>query len=199
MSMMPNTSVNPAASRNSIRPNWMPLSPCSRKSVAVIEEFVDGARTTLLHAAFAQPVVLVRRKDGGDLAVDDAALAVLHQRTHVVVLDRRAVCGFLPLPARRLRPLRRLHQGGAECLGVLDLAFRILDRLVDDQRGSVALLRVEGRDALVLLLELRDEFAVRVVVEVVGPLRRVEEAKHRLPPPPHHVPVRGETRAEERA
>src|SRR4051794_17666333 len=160
MSMMPNTSVNPAASRNSIRPNWMPLSPCSRKRIALIRALSPNS----LHAAFAQPVVLVCRKDGGDLAIDDAALAVLDQRAHVVVLDRRAVCGFLPLPARRLRPLRRLHQGGAECLGVLDLAFRILDRLVDDQRGSVALLRVEGGDALVLLLELRDEFAVRVVV-----------------------------------
>src|SRR3954467_13540742 len=153
MSMMPNTSVNPAASRNSIRPNWMPLSPCSRKSVAVIEEFVDGARTTLLHAAFAQPVVLVCSKDGGDLAVDDAALAVLHQRTHVVVLDRRAVGRFLPLAARRPGALRRLHQGGAERLRVLDPAFRVLHRLVDDECRGIALLGVERRDALVLLLE----------------------------------------------
>src|SRR3954463_3207610 len=111
MSMMPNTSVNPAASRNSIRPNWMPLSPCSRKSVAVIEEFGDGARTTLLHAAFAQPMILVRGEDGGDLAVDDAALAVLHERAYVVVLDRRAVRRFLPLAARRFRALGGLHQG----------------------------------------------------------------------------------------
>src|ERR1043165_1779505 len=109
MSMMPNTSVSPAASRNSMRPNWMPFSPCSKKRIADInwgQTPING----LLHAAFAQPVVLVVLQDGGELLVDDAALAILDQRAHVVVLDRRAVGGFLPLPARRLRPLRRLHQ-----------------------------------------------------------------------------------------
>src|SRR3982751_3359540 len=127
MSMMPNTSVSPAASRNSMRPNWTPFSPCSRKRIADINWGLTPING-LLHAAFAQPVVLVPGKDGGDLLVDDAAFAILHERAHVVVLDRRAVGRFLPLPARRLRALGRLHEGGAEGLRVLDLALRVLHR-----------------------------------------------------------------------
>ena len=36
MSMMPNTRVSPAASKNNISPNCSPLSDCSRSKVAVM-------------------------------------------------------------------------------------------------------------------------------------------------------------------
>src|SRR5258706_874036 len=187
MSMMPNTSVRPAASRNSIRPNCTPFSACSRKRITDIQ-IGDGARTNpgsvpefqLLHAAVFGPEVAVVLEDGADFAIDDAPLAILHERAHVVVLDRRAVRRFLPFAPRCLGTLGRLHQRGAERLRVLDLAFRVAHRLVDDQRRGVALLGVKRRNALVFLLELGDEFLVGIVVEVVGPLRGVEHAEHRL-------------------
>ena len=62
-------------------------------------EFGDGARSSLgsvpefllLHRAVFEPKVAVVLEDGADLAIDDAPLAVLDQRAHVVILDRRAV------------------------------------------------------------------------------------------------------------
>src|SRR3954468_11670151 len=193
MSMMPNTSVRPAASRNSMRPNWTPFSPCSKKRIADINWGLTPINA-LLHAAFAQPVVLVVLQDSGDLFVDDATLAVLHQGAHVVVLDRGAVRRLLPRAARRFRALGRLHQSGAESLRILDLALRVLHRLVDDQRRGVSLLRVQRGNALVLLLEFLDELAVGVVIQIVGPLRRIEEPEHRLADGAHHVLIGGEAR-----
>src|SRR5438874_12261397 len=177
MSMMPNTSVRPAASRNSISPNCTPFSDCSRKRIADTRSGTEpelvrapSPNSKLLHRAVFEPEVAVVLEDGADLAVDDAPLAVLDQRAHVVILDRRAVRRLLPRPARGLGALGRLHQRGAERLRVLDLALRVAHRLVDDQRGGVALLGEERRQALVLLLELGDEFLVGGVVEVVGPM-----------------------------
>src|SRR6266849_8553166 len=105
MSMMPNTSVSPAASRNSISPNCTPFRDCSRKRIADIKKFGDGARTILgcvparrrlLHVAVFEPEVAVVLEDGADLPIDDAPFAVLDQRAHVVILDRRAVRRLLP-------------------------------------------------------------------------------------------------------
>src|SRR5947207_14171369 len=106
MSMMPNTSVSPAASRNSISPNCTPFSACSRKRIADMKsgsepELIRALTPNLglLHAAVFEPEVAVVLEDGADLAVDDAPLAVLDQRAHVVILDRRAVRRLLPRPA----------------------------------------------------------------------------------------------------
>src|SRR5438067_8610323 len=161
MSMMPNTSVSPAASRNSISPNCTPFRDCSRKRIADMKiGTVPIFPARLLHRAVFEPEVAVVLEDGADLAVDDAPVAVLDQRAHVVILDRRAVRRLLPRPARRLGALGRLHQRGAERSCVLDLALGVAHRLVDDQRGGVALLGEERGQALVLLLELGDEFLV---------------------------------------
>src|SRR2546429_2197310 len=177
MSMMPKTSVSPAASRNSISPNCRPFSDCSRTRIAGIRNrgqspISNWALTPisgLLHAAVFEPEVLVLLEDGADLAVDDAPVLVLDEFAHVVVLDRRAIRRFLEVPARAVRALRRLHQRRMERFLVLDLALRVAHRLVDDERRGVALLGKERRQPLVLLLELGDELAVRVVIEVVGP------------------------------
>src|SRR5690349_11731509 len=121
MSMMPNTSVSPAARRKSISPNCSPFRLCSRNRVPDISKKFGGrARPGIrapspifsarsLHRAVYGPIVLVILEDGGDLAVDDAAFAVLDERAHVVVLDRRAVRRFLHLAARRLGALGRAH------------------------------------------------------------------------------------------
>src|SRR5688572_28584912 len=119
MSMMPNTSVRPAASRNSIRPNCTPFRVCSRKRVAVMQTKKGGASAPpfedlhwkcLFHLAVFGPEVDVLGEHGADLLVDDAALLVLDQRAHVVVLDRRAVVGRLPVAARGLDSPGRAHQ-----------------------------------------------------------------------------------------
>src|SRR5688500_17898362 len=111
MSMMPNTSVRPAASRNSIRPNCTPFSVCSRKRVAVMQTKKGGASAPpfedlhwrcLFHLAVFGPEVDVLGEHRADLLVDDAAVLVLGDDAHVVILDRRAVGRRLPVPARGL-------------------------------------------------------------------------------------------------
>src|SRR6185436_7697630 len=174
MSMMPNTSVSPAASRNSISPNCRPLSPCSRKRIGV------RARFPLLHLAVFGPVVAEAVDHRADLLVDQAALVVLRDDAHVVVLHRRAVVREPPVAARRLESCRRAHQRLVERVLVLDLALHRAHCVVDQERRGVALLGEQRRDAVVLLLERGDELAVGVVVEVVGPMRRVQDAEHWL-------------------
>src|SRR5688572_18590859 len=149
MSMRPNTSVSPAASRNSISPNWMPFSVCSRKSVRVMKQkrvrpaphpLPVNLLCSSLHLAVFGPEVDVVVQHRADPLVDDAAFVVLDDLAHVVVLDRRAVGRRLPVAARGLDLRRRAHQRGAEGLLVFDLAFGALHRGVDDQRRGVALL-----------------------------------------------------------
>src|SRR5262245_38487131 len=67
MSMMPNTSVRPAASRNSINPNCRPLRACS----------VMRIQDKLLHLAVLDVGVAVVLEHGADRLVDQAALRVL--------------------------------------------------------------------------------------------------------------------------
>src|SRR5258708_15818787 len=122
MSMMPNTSVRPAASRNSIRPNCTPFSACSRKRIGVR---ACCPQRRLLHAAVFGPEVAVVFEDGADLAIDDAPLAILHEPPHVVVLDPRAVRPFLPFAPRGLGTLGRLHQRAPGRLRGLDPALRV--------------------------------------------------------------------------
>src|SRR5262245_31788172 len=80
MSMMPNTSVRPAASRNSINPNCRPLRACSTIRTQV--------KAWLLHLAFLDVRVAVVLEDRADGLVDEAPLRVLGDHAQVVVLDR---------------------------------------------------------------------------------------------------------------
>src|SRR5688572_27011336 len=104
MSMMPNTSVRPAASRNSINPNCRPLRACSN-----ISNQDKCWRTRSLHCAVLHvrvAVVLEHRADG---LVDQAALRILADDAQVVVLDRVLVLVELERPAHRL-PLGVEHR-----------------------------------------------------------------------------------------
>src|SRR5688572_2025869 len=128
MSMMPNTSVSPAASRNSISPNWTPFSPCSRNRIGVMN--YDPDPELLLHRAVFGPVV----------AEVDHSTDLLGDHAQVVVLHRRAVVRHLEIAARRFDALRSRHQRLVEALLVLDLAFDRTHRRVDHQRRGIALL-----------------------------------------------------------
>src|SRR5882672_5386794 len=110
MSMMPNTSVSPAASRNSIRPNCTPFSVCSRMRT---QDMPRGGRRTastcLLHRAILHVGVAVVLEDRSDSLVDDAPLRIPADDAQVVVLDRVLVAveqdyrNDLQGPRRRLR------------------------------------------------------------------------------------------------
>src|SRR5712664_3176997 len=97
MSMMPNTSVSPAASRNSISPNCRPLSACSVMRI-------QGKQ--LLHGAFLDVGVPMILEHGADGLVDEAALRVLADHAQVVVLDRHLVAVELEGAAHRVEPRR---------------------------------------------------------------------------------------------
>src|SRR5438874_1693392 len=80
--MMPNTSVSPAASRNSSTPYCRPLSSCASSSVAFIASSLHGALRVVSVGVFLQ-----RR---GDVLDRDLA-ALLHRLEGVVVLHRQVV------------------------------------------------------------------------------------------------------------
>src|SRR5687768_5022550 len=107
MSMMPNTSVSPAARRNSISPNCRLFSDCSRRRIPDMnnsgtEPELDRAPSPnqLLHLAVFGPEVGQPVDYRADLLVDDAALVVLRDHAQVVVLHRRAVVREFPVAAR---------------------------------------------------------------------------------------------------
>src|SRR5712692_8206765 len=108
MSMMPNTSVSPAASRNSISPNCRPFSICStirmgdKKGARLAPRPFAVSPVASFHLAVFGPEVDVLAHHGGDLLVDDAPLGILRHDAQVVVLDRRAVRREFPVAARRL-------------------------------------------------------------------------------------------------
>src|SRR5688572_996808 len=178
--MMPNTSVSPAARRNSISPNCRLFSDCSRSRIPDMNsgsgsQLSRSVRRQLnydpdpefsLHLAVFGPEVAEAVDYRADLLVDDAALAILGDHTQVVVLHRRAVVRELPVAARRFETPRRGHQRLVERRHVLDLAVHAAHGGVDQERRGVALLGKKRRDAFVLFLEPADEFAVGVVVEV---------------------------------
>src|SRR5258708_1325427 len=117
MSMMPNTSVRPAASRNSIRPSCKPFSTCStiresgirtrdslsrhcERSEAIqgvrglaLDRFVATllAMTCSLHLAARRERIRVVGEHFADRLVGDPAAAVLDDFAQVVVLDRKVV------------------------------------------------------------------------------------------------------------
>src|SRR3954469_12492023 len=110
--MMPNTSVRPAASRNSISPNCRPFSACSRIRIQ------DKA---LLHRAVLHVGVAAVLEDGADGLVDEASLRVLADHAQVVVLDWHLVAVELEGAAHRLEA-RRFHRLPHR-LDVLDFAL----------------------------------------------------------------------------
>src|SRR6185436_11640982 len=101
MSMMPKTSVRPAASRNSIRPNCSPLSDCSAMRIQL--------NSCLLHLAVLHVRIAVVLEHRAEDLVVQAALRVLRDHAQVVVLDRHRVAVDLDRAPHRLE-LRRLHR-----------------------------------------------------------------------------------------
>src|SRR5215475_10483976 len=95
--MMPNTSVRPAANRNSMTPNCRPLRTCS-----TTRSPVNAGPGLPLHRAFLVVGVLVVLEDGLlDLHLHFAA-GPPHRLQQVEVLDRRVVGVEAELAARRL-------------------------------------------------------------------------------------------------
>src|ERR687891_605789 len=92
ISMMPNTSVRPAARRNSISPNCRLFSDCSRSKIGVRARFppkewglpgLPPFFSQLLHLAVFGPEVAEAADHGLDLLVDQAALVVLGDHAQV--------------------------------------------------------------------------------------------------------------------
>src|SRR5665647_1391965 len=117
--MMPNTSVSPAASRNSSRPNCNPFRHCSMKSVmsscsqkyAAYPQANGGSANApppsysapgSLHRALVVEVILAVLDDGGDGLEHEVALGVLDHVLQVEVLDRHMVVAELEIAAHRL-------------------------------------------------------------------------------------------------
>src|SRR5262252_7089086 len=113
MSMTPKISVSPAASRNSINPNWRPFSACSKMKMPLTRSSTHARHreereqrgvstlrcaeiprrclgmTSSLHRALLHVGVAVIFEDRvGERLVDQSALAIGANGTHVVVLDR---------------------------------------------------------------------------------------------------------------
>src|SRR3970282_2419140 len=155
MSMMPNTSVRPAARRNSIRPTCSPFSPCSSSSSALINGLLppqgetkespsplmgeggDGGGMGRLHLAGLHVGVGMILENGADDAVGEAPLLVLGDQAQVVVLYRIVVLVEAERAADRLEI--GLAQGGAESALVLDPALHRAHRRVDQQPRVVSL------------------------------------------------------------
>src|SRR3990167_5455314 len=89
MSMMPNTSVRPAASKNSMSPSCRPFRACSSNKIPIVSNQPCGLERR--HLAVAHVGVGVVLEHGAQRAVGDAALAVLGDHAQVVVLDGEVV------------------------------------------------------------------------------------------------------------
>src|SRR4051812_28586330 len=128
MSMTPNTSVSPAASRNSISPNCSPLRSCSRTRMLLTAGWGRGACAgSVLHPAVLHVGIAAVAQDRvAERFVDQPALAVVADGAHVVVLDRVVVGVELEGPAHRIES-RRL-QGLAHRITVLELALDVTHR-----------------------------------------------------------------------
>src|SRR3989441_12508538 len=192
MSMIPNTRVSPAASRNSISPNCSPFSDCSTISIQDMKrgggnekgEMRRGRFTpplfsfkdSLFHRTFLNVGVAAVLEYGSHGLVDQAPLRILPHHAEVVVLNRVLVAVELERAAHRLE-LRRLERL-SYAFRVLDPALHLPNRGVDEERRVVALRGVYRWKPLVLLFELRDELLVGGVVEVERPVRGVEGAEH---------------------
>src|SRR5690606_16911773 len=129
MSMMPNTSVRPAASKNSIRPNCRPFSSCSSMSIESIAKACSAAHPALLRVGVA-----VLFHHGTDELVGHLPLFIPDDLAQVVILDREVI------GVERERTTHRgkvgLLQGLAQRILVLEIAVYLLDGGVD-QLGRV--------------------------------------------------------------
>src|SRR5690606_15881254 len=111
MSMMPNTSVRPAAIRKSISPNCTPFSSCSTTSVIWIPLMGWAAGTAPgyaralagLQLALVHVHVLVAVEHFAHQLVGDTAFAVFFDDAQVVGLD-----GIVVLAVGELAPHRRI-------------------------------------------------------------------------------------------
>src|SRR6476646_7072846 len=116
--MMPNTSVSPAASRNSSRPNCRPFRHCSMNSVMTrslsrlrAPPQANGGsapapppsrpRAGSLHRAFVVELILAVLDDGGD-GLEHVVVALFHHVLQIEVLDRDVVVAELESAAHRL-------------------------------------------------------------------------------------------------
>src|SRR5207244_2724228 len=101
-----NTSVSPAAIRNSITPYWRPLSVCSRTSAAFIcvwpPRLGAGARRLPLHRALGGVRVLVVLEDGLLDLHRELAVGRLDRLEQVEVLDGEVIDVVFVRPTRRL-------------------------------------------------------------------------------------------------
>src|SRR6478672_11270493 len=115
--MMPNTSVSPAAIRNSVTPNCRPFSNCSKTSPKVMKEKRALARPFyqplrgLLHLAILEVRILVLLEDRLLNAHLDVAAGQLLGLEQVEVLDRMVVDVVGERAAQRLEVglFHRLH------------------------------------------------------------------------------------------
>src|SRR5262245_24350229 len=92
MSMMPKTSVSPAASRNSINPSWRPFSSCSAS--------MEQGKVPLVHLALGSVDVLEVAEHLADRLVGDATAGIPVDLAKVIVLDREVVLVETELAAR---------------------------------------------------------------------------------------------------
>src|SRR5262249_1300573 len=115
-SMMPNTSVRPAASRNSSSPNCKPFRHCS--TISSIEwsgwcpargqrtakgrlPSSSAVRSRSLHRALVVKIILAVLDDGRRRLERQVAVRILHHVLQVEVLDRNVIVAVLVRPAHR--------------------------------------------------------------------------------------------------
>src|ERR1700730_6119620 len=109
-SITPNTSVSPAAIRNSSTPSCSPLRICTKRRVDIRSLFGCRIRNRTPHRAVLRVDVLVIAEHLlGDLGLELAVLALrrLHQ---IEVLDRIVIVAELEIAAQRLE-VRFLERG----------------------------------------------------------------------------------------
>src|SRR5262249_49896932 len=149
-SMMPNTSVRPAARRNSSSPNCKPFRHCSaissiegsgrrmaeRQSLPVFSA-VRGRSRSPLHRALVVVLVLAVLDDGRRRLERQVAVSILHHVLQVEVLDRHAIVAVLVRPAHR-RVVRLAHLVAHRVL-LARIALHGDHRAVDEVGGVVAL------------------------------------------------------------
>src|SRR5574339_104429 len=143
-SMMPNTSVKPAASMNSSRPNCRPLRHCSMNSVIArrlhtfaIENggsahapppLFTALASVCRHLALRVMDVLEILDDRGD-GLQHVFVALLHRLLQIEILDRNVVRPELETAAHRFEI--RLLKRSTDRVLVRQIAFGGDDRRID--------------------------------------------------------------------
>src|SRR3954468_7083487 len=190
-SMMPNTSVKPAASRNSSSPNCSPFRNCSTISsispTTAPQENSGSARAPpllnesprSLHLAFVVEAILVVLDNSGNGFQRKLAIGVLHHVLQIEVLDRDMVLAVFERAAHRLE-IRLLHLG-AHCVLLGGVAVHRRHGAVDQLRGIIGLRAVKARTQVgVLLAVVGHELLVLFVRQIVDPLLRAGNAERVL-------------------